>query len=78
MAPIGVVGNEFCFPNYTDLIVKKPPHFQVFEPNGTLMFQVDGSRKFSFHEYRCIRDLGGFPIVCMRNKVNERSYTLFK
>ena len=76
MAPIRVVGDEFCVPYYTDLVVKKKlksifssTHFQVFDPNGTLVFKVDDGGGFSQHSNRYIRDAGGFPIILMRNKV---------
>ncbi|KAJ8647711.1 hypothetical protein MRB53_000734 [Persea americana] len=76
MAPIRVVGDEFCVPYYTDLVVKKKlksifssTHFQVFDPNGTLVFKVDDGGGFSQHSNRYIRDAGGFPIILMRNKI---------
>lgn len=76
MAPIRVVGDEFCVPYYTDLVVKKKlksifssTHYQVFDTNGTLMFKVDDGGGFSQHSNRYMRDAGGFPIVLMRNKV---------
>ncbi|CAF2047900.1 unnamed protein product [Brassica rapa] len=70
---ISVVSDQFCNPYPMDLMVKRKvqnfskDHYQVFDPSGNLLLQIDG-QAFGFNRKRVMRDPAGFTILTMRQK----------
>ena len=74
---ISVVSDQFCNPYPMDLMVTRKvqnfskDHYQVFDPSGNLLLQIDG-QAFGFNRKRAMRDPAGFTILTMRQKVTNR------
>ncbi|XP_023637967.1 protein LURP-one-related 14 isoform X2 [Capsella rubella] len=70
---ISVVSDQFCNPYPMDLLVKRKvqnfskDHYEVFDPSGNLLLQVDG-QAWGFNRKRTMRDPAGFTILTMRQK----------
>ena len=72
---VNVVADNFCFPSPVELVVKKKYHgfflstrYEVFDVNGNLLIQVDGST-LRIQKKRVMRDAQGTAILTMREKV---------
>ncbi|CAF2112133.1 unnamed protein product [Brassica oleracea] len=72
---ISVVSDQICNPYPMDLVVKRKvqnfskDHYQVFDPSGNLLLQIDG-QAFGFNRKRVMRDPAGFTILTVRQKGN--------
>ncbi|CAJ1971075.1 unnamed protein product [Sphenostylis stenocarpa] len=73
---ISVVEDSFCVTSPTEIIIKKKycgvffnQRYKVFDVNGNLLLQVDGS-SLDVRKKRIMRDAAGSTVLTMREKVN--------